>query len=1148
MPQYSVTTSFNPLNHRMLVVFVGLLFLLEGLMLFRYHHTASFFLVFEASILLLAAGLLMQQRQLHPAAIWFVAALVHTVIGVLLLLLFIWKVDWNSWHILGDLFFISARLCAVRGIQLLGATCRPVRSAFYWMALLIISTAIWGWILLSGVPVPWQPIFYIFLDIGVLAWAAPRLESALTGSVPSGRLLWILGWHLFWMAAIFQLLLVFATDTDLPARDIYIHEAIYLPGVICMCLGYLAEIQQRELGLWPFILGTGCALLAWSAGLLYYRPMPLPFLLAWLGIGSFTLIMVTSALLMGFLSTRSRIQRHLIDQNAALTKNRQTKSEFIASVSHELRTPLNAIIGFADLLNMDGTEELDEEQRDYIHEIQTAGDRLLKMVNRILALSKLEAGRTPLKLVSVSITNLIQEVVYSFQERCKASNIDFVVETSKDIPWIKADTEQLENMIKELLENAALAVANSTAPLRKITLTVQLPTNSQLIKSPAVEIICEDTGSGMDAKTMAKVCDALDGNARSGFGLPLVRHQLDLHGGVIRLESKPGDGTRVCLRLPVDPESRATVEPAPDALPLPIDRLGLTPVPQWFLPSAIVVLMLALAITHALGGVTYRFIAALLPTVFGFILIRQGGALRWIGIAFWMDAFAHLWTAFSLLAESTLFEWRWIFLHTTFIFFWVGLARLEPRARPRLSLAPFALLTLVMISPLILQLWRIDGLSTYARYILLAWITIAFALPLLESALKGEAPPGRLLWFLGFMSAFFIHVSAGLLHWMQGGVSYGSLSLIIFLFYISTGLGFWAEIRKFDLRFETISLGLGFFIVVWSMGISVFRQHSATYVYWVASGAAFQFLGALAILFHHYSRANSAQQTLEATKSILSISNAAKSDFLSFMSHQFRTLLYPVIGYCELVKIKGGHELSPEALESVDYIESAGKHLLALMDDIVDISVIEAQEQDPELHRVDMSRLIRNSMAIVHERALKQGVTTELKIAPGISECRTDARFVKQILFNYLSNAVKFSPEGGKVRLIASLEPRRNVLAQCSLFGSETASIECSGENLFLHVAVTDAGTGISADDQVRLFQSYSQLENAQGKGGTGLGLALVRQLVEMLGGAVAVESCLGAGSTFHVWLPWLSEPGTDPRSVGFNRLKTELAGGITTS
>jgi signal transduction histidine kinase len=227
-----------------------------------------------------------------------------------------------------------------------------------------------------------------------------------------------------------------------------------------------------------------------------------------------------------------------------------------------------------------------------------------------------------------------------------------------------------------------------------------------------------------------------------------------------------------------------------------------------------------------------------------------------------------------------------------------------------------------------------------------------------------------------------------------------------------------------------------------------------------------------------------------------------KSDFLANMSHELRTPLNAIIGFSEVLKEGLFGELNDKQLEYMRDIHTSGHHLLALINDILDLSKVEAGRMELTVGKFDLPSTIDGALAFVRERANRHGIRLEVQVDKRLNSFSGDERRVKQVLLNLLSNAVKFTPEGGSV-------------------GVSAVPIEGG-----VQVGVSDTGIGISKDNQALLFQAFQQVRAEDGakREGTGLGLALAKRLVEMHGGHIWVDSEPGRGSTFTFTLaeqPW---------------------------
>jgi signal transduction histidine kinase len=227
-----------------------------------------------------------------------------------------------------------------------------------------------------------------------------------------------------------------------------------------------------------------------------------------------------------------------------------------------------------------------------------------------------------------------------------------------------------------------------------------------------------------------------------------------------------------------------------------------------------------------------------------------------------------------------------------------------------------------------------------------------------------------------------------------------------------------------------------------------------------------------------------------------------KSEFLANMSHELRTPLNSIMGFSEVLKGETVGPLTPKQARYLGHIHQSGKHLLQLINDILDLSKVEAGKFVLEPQALPVATTLEDILVIARGLAHQKAQSIELEIEPDLPPLQADPVRFKQILFNLLSNAVKFTPEQGQITLVA----RR---------------ASAGGE--LLELRVTDTGIGIKAEDLPRLFQEFVQLEAAATKRyeGTGLGLALTKRLVELHGGRIRAESAgEGRGSTFTVVLP----------------------------
>ncbi len=250
--------------------------------------------------------------------------------------------------------------------------------------------------------------------------------------------------------------------------------------------------------------------------------------------------------------------------------------------------------------------------------------------------------------------------------------------------------------------------------------------------------------------------------------------------------------------------------------------------------------------------------------------------------------------------------------------------------------------------------------------------------------------------------------------------------------------------------------------------------------------------------------------------------NSLKSEFLANMSHELRTPLNAIIGFSEVLKDGLAGELEARQREFVLDIHNNGRHLLALINDILDLSKVEAGMMALEPEAVQLDKLLHGSLSVVREKAMKQRLSLETQVEPGLPAFSADARKVKQMAFNLLSNAVKFTPEGGTVRLAARRVARAEVALPEGVAGRVLRLPE-SPAQAFVEISVKDSGIGIAPEHLERLFQPFVQIDStlARKAQGTGLGLSLVLRFALLHGGTAGVASAPGKGSTFYVWLPF---------------------------
>jgi signal transduction histidine kinase len=260
---------------------------------------------------------------------------------------------------------------------------------------------------------------------------------------------------------------------------------------------------------------------------------------------------------------------------------------------------------------------------------------------------------------------------------------------------------------------------------------------------------------------------------------------------------------------------------------------------------------------------------------------------------------------------------------------------------------------------------------------------------------------------------------------------------------------------------------------------------------------------------------------LVQAKEEVEVANRHKSEFLASMSHELRTPLNAIIGFSDALAEQFFGPLNPRQARYVQHIMSSGRHLLALINDILDLSKVEAGRMELELGRFSLPEALESGATMVRERAGQHGIELHVQTDPGVQIIEADERKVKQVIFNLLANAVKFTPDGGHVY------------------------VNASRADSWIEVSVRDTGVGVAPEDQARIFDAFQQGDRnvAQPQEGTGLGLTLSRQFVELHGGRLWVESEPGSGSMFRFTLPVhlvaKAEGGVDPTASSAELVST---------
>ena len=268
---------------------------------------------------------------------------------------------------------------------------------------------------------------------------------------------------------------------------------------------------------------------------------------------------------------------------------------------------------------------------------------------------------------------------------------------------------------------------------------------------------------------------------------------------------------------------------------------------------------------------------------------------------------------------------------------------------------------------------------------------------------------------------------------------------------------------------------------------------------------------------------------VQKLKEAAEAANQAKSEFLANMSHELRTPLNHILGFTELVVDKNFGDLNDAQEEYLNDVLSSSKHLLTLINDILDLSKVEAGKLEMEPSNCNPKILLENNLIMIKEKAMKHGIRLSYHIDDSIPEIITaDERKLKQVMYNLLSNAVKFTQDGGEIRLTVDLADGSLPIDDSSMEKASdqelrAISYEPKASQKFIRISVTDTGIGIKHEDLERIFNPFEQLESSASRRfqGTGLGLPLSKNLVQLHGGKLWAESGgKGKGSAFRFIIP----------------------------
>jgi signal transduction histidine kinase len=260
------------------------------------------------------------------------------------------------------------------------------------------------------------------------------------------------------------------------------------------------------------------------------------------------------------------------------------------------------------------------------------------------------------------------------------------------------------------------------------------------------------------------------------------------------------------------------------------------------------------------------------------------------------------------------------------------------------------------------------------------------------------------------------------------------------------------------------------------------------------------------------------EQQLEQTNAELIRATRLKDEFLATMSHELRTPLNAILGMTEALQEEVFGIVNEPQITALQLVERSSYHLLELINDILDLAKIEAGQVELSYGSTAIAQLCQSSMLFINQQAHKKQIQIEIQIAPNLPDISLDERRIRQVLINLLNNAVKFTPKGGQIRLEVDRREEQS----------------SPNDRAWLRFSITDTGIGIAPENIQKLFQPFIQIDSALNRkyDGTGLGLALVKQIVDLHGGRVSLTSELGVGSCFVVDIPYINTVLTPSESA----------------
>jgi PAS domain S-box-containing protein len=794
----------------------------------------------------------------------------------------------------------------------------------------------------------------------------------------------------------------------------------------------------------------------------------------------------------------------------ALAEIDHAKTAFFSNISHEFRTPLTLMLGpLEDELSELAT--LTPARRERLNMAHRNALRLLKLVNTLLDFSSIEAGRLQANYEATDLAAFTAELASVFRSAVEKGGLTLTVDCPPLPEPVYIDQEMWEKVVLNLLANAL-----------KHTFVGGIHVNLRW-RGDYAELAVVDSGVGIPEAELPHLFDRFHRVKRAisrthegtGIGLALVQELIRMHGGTVRVESQEGKG------------STFTVTVKAGHAHLPVDQLGVQRSQALTTPRAAAYVEEALTWTSEMA-------AGPTPLSSAFEVAEGPNAVRprilWADdntdmreyvrrllceryeVTAVSDGTTALTSALATRPDLVLTDVMMPGLD--------GFALLrELRGDERTRTIP-----VILLSARAGEESAVEGLEVgaddylvkpFSARELLARVATHLKMAKLrrEWAFELEQSEERFRLLVSGVqdyAIFMLSPQGHVISWNKGAENikgYRADEIIgehFSRFYPSEAI---AE-GKPEWELQTA-------IEQGRMEDEGWRIRKDGQQFWanVVITALFDkngYLKGFAKITRDMTERQRTGRALNAKNIELQAAAAAKDQFLANMSHELRTPLNGIIGFAEfLVDGKPGL-VNPKQKECLEDVLNSGKHLLQLINDILDLAKVGAGKMELNPERFSLLKAIDEVCAVAKPIAQKKNIHIDVNVAPEIDEITLDQQKFKQVLYNLISNAIKFSHDSGKVEIRSELHDTDRV-----------------------KLVVIDNGVGIKAEDVGRLFKEFEQLESGASRHyqGTGLGLALTRKIVEAQGGEVSVESEFGKGSRFTVVMPLIFTE--QPRMLG---------------